>query len=1321
MGNSHSSQHGGGDSESSKPWSIDVEHDGMQGALKRNSTMVAPAGSAFGPQQGEAGAGHVGHGVLIRRRSSFFGHFNGPTGPRQREDVRFPVACSPLADFAGGSYDEQFPPAGDSLRAVVIEGAFGYCMRVNINVVIHSVVNVDVRDHCATLQVEVSAHWVVPVEQADTHAAFYDLYKPDVIFQNCSTGGRRESIFADSAIEFRDLRLTRVHEEDAPSPEGTRRVRAFQVCTEQTVELKQSFHLNIFPFDYQALEIRLRSRPTMIWGRRFDTALCHPERLLLGQSEGNYIVENADLISDYEIEELVCFRVKPSGHKIVDVYSANILIKRNPNSIMWNIVVPCWLVMALSTISFWVDPCNFEGRSSITLTLLLTQAASMQYVHDQLPPVPYLTPVEKQYLVSTGVLFIHGFLQLTTKSMCMSEKSNSIYGIELGINDPDVLDDDDIQLKYTETAKRIDRYGVHLTELVLLLSMLYFLLLFVLRSIFLHELRQRHQETVRQSEAAVKLANEREDQEMTETLRNIYEAAPGHGKQEKQTQAEQLVKGHPEEKEQTPSEAEICKTPRNKRGNKLRTWRSMDGLTGYLIRKIGISNEDMREYIRDDSNSKENEEIEALKRVRSKLYRLLLQRRIGGSKHYKHYNMKKRDTYLGFFTERVHELIVSSKRDPTGATATNKSDKGKFCGDKKTTLMFDCGTGATKAILCTMDQNGDVEVLQPENCEFSASIKDIMKRDTKGPQSSEKQDVNPKTQDQSKEKPETQYQSKEVVFERTLDTVCKGIDADGWSHVDMLAALQSALHQEGIQSVDDLRTALADPAVRQKLICQQCSKLPSQLWSRLDCRLEEVAGLGQLQNTVQWMEGILADIKDHLRTGKEKQKSNELPSSEHVQVVVGMTAWYRKLDSDPSEREVHRAIQVALQTLQKKHPDWIIARLTELDECWYENKAVVHAWERWSGKHSRLSAKRSASSSTGAGKPARTLEPPIDLQPFLDELEAEHAKLSACPSTEADELQQAEYVARGGSSKDKPSDCERAGGMQKAIGPPFVALPDLESQQCIQAMLAVGKGSTQFTMSSRGPASVLELFFIDEDELQPESPLSDKSLNETKPAKKTDTENLVPYMLGMGNQEGAKMLTNDISNWFQGKGDSHKTYENVSRICREWKKQCEMRVRDWRKAQGLGTKKTRPLKDGELLIMISAAWYGLVNTAPILTKGTTGPTRPMLNEQLVRLFNGRVQVELERLRGPCMERSAGDKLEEKIDKMGTLFSNLIYLAVLCNELCSPLTQIRVARDWQLPRRTPKASSDLDRKAHDEDSTVSFRTTWTAGWFLDRYS
>ena len=97
-----------------------------------------------------------------------------------------------------------------------------------------------------------------------------------------------------------------------------------------------------------------------------------------------------------------------------------------------------------------------------------------------------------------------------------------------------------------------------------------------------------------------------------------------------------------------------------------------------------------------------------------------------------------------------------------------------------------------------------------------------------------------------------------------------------------------------------------------------------------------------------------------------------------------------------------------------------------------------------------------------------------------------------------------------------------------------------------------------------------------------------------------------------------------------------------------------------------------------------------------------------------------IEVELQKLSQPYGMHT---KIKFAVDndtaqKTAKLLSNLTFLANLCLQLCSPKTQIRIARDWQLKTHRPQGQAGDQEGAH---PSLSFRTTWTAGWFLDRYN
>lgn len=1145
--------------------------------------------------------------------------------------------CNPLSSFAMGDYDQEFPPTGDALRVVINDGAFGYCMQVNVNVVIMSVIAVDVQEHNAKLVLEVSAHWLVPAAQADTHRAFYEQFKPDMVFENFAEEGSRSNIFEDCEVQSRDLRI----QASSDAGKSVSRVRAFQVKTEQTVELQQHYHLECFPFDLQAIEVRLRSRPLMIWGRRFDTELCHPERLIMDQKKGNYVAENADMLSDYEIEELLCFRVMSKESRLIDTYSANILLSRNPNSIMFNIVVPSFMVLALSITAFWVNPCNFEGRSSITLTLVLTQAASMQYVHDQLPPVPYLTPVEILSLGSTILLFIHAFMQLSTKARCIPKDSNSIFDIDLGINDPDVFDDADddaaetVTPKYSKTQKMIDRFGIHLTWWMALFFICAFTVLWMFRKLFLVHFRALHRKTKFYSVDAVRRANALDDK----ATKFVVSRRNGHSSA-------------------SPMSARIRTTTT---GFLAATAMSIMGFSSSRRLASKLTEEE------DDHFGSVSQQLQKLQNLRFDLYRLLLDRRDGSSAYR---NDVKEDLYHGFFHERINKLFVSAKRHAsggTGAGAASDSESSSDMREYQTALIFDCGTGTTKAIVCLMTPDGDVQVMEPEGCEVKVSIQDIMKDDDEEQASEEDPDARKLSNefaDATRAQVTAADESSDAVLERAIQDACADIEFDTAMPLgsqlggDQARTLRNLLHAEGITSAEDLRTALQDPALRHILICQKGSDLPTGLWLRVDEELEQICGLGKLMKMVQWME----NVKLRLMKNKLVSKTGAIIPKGHVHVMIGLTAWYRKLDTNPNFKDTHRAIQSALESLHARNEDWAIERLTELDECWYEMKSVLHAWNEWTSNND--------------------LEAPVDLEPLLRTFrggapESDHA---ARPAAGREETKSTEPLL-------PPLIIQDVQGSRRA--------PPVLSQ--VHGILAVGQGSTQLTTRT-SHRRITDRFYIDERDLEQERNGADASSSI-----ETGSEDgpLAPYMLGMGVKEGAFMLKPLLKAWYQRKRHGPELADEVRAVRNEWLEACRSRVSMWKNTQGMAE-----LGDDELLIAISASWYGLQDALKGLMK-LPSPTPPIVAAQLAHLFELKMQKILTALETGCTLKPENE--EKEVKSIANALSNLTYLKVLLANFCSPGTQVRVARDWNLP------ASEYGTK-----SVVQYRTTWTSGWFLDRF-
>jgi hypothetical protein len=87
----------------------------------------------------------------------------------------------------------------------------------------------------------------------------------------------------------------------------------------------------------------------------------------------------------------------------LDIYA---VVTRKVGFYMYNVVVPIFLLVLMSLVSFVVDVTELSARLSITLTLLLTLVALKYVVAQYLPTTCYLTYLDKYILISFGFLSI---------------------------------------------------------------------------------------------------------------------------------------------------------------------------------------------------------------------------------------------------------------------------------------------------------------------------------------------------------------------------------------------------------------------------------------------------------------------------------------------------------------------------------------------------------------------------------------------------------------------------------------------------------------------------------------------------------------------------------------------------------------------------------------------------------------------------------------------------------------------------------------------------------------------------------------------------
>ena len=69
-------------------------------------------------------------------------------------------------------------------------------------------------------------------------------------------------------------------------------------------------------------------------------------------------------------------------------------------------------------------------------------------------------------------------------------------------------------------------------------------------------------------------------------------------------------------------------------------------------------------------------------------------------------------------------------------------------------------------------------------------------------------------------------------------------------------------------------------------------------------------------------------------------KAIRVPPNCELKVIIGTSHWYREAYGKPEFVE-HRLL---IEGILKTRKNWVHERLTDLDEAWYEMRAVKHAW-----------------------------------------------------------------------------------------------------------------------------------------------------------------------------------------------------------------------------------------------------------------------------------------------------------------------------------------------------------------------------------------
>jgi len=187
-----------------------------------------------------------------------------------------------------------------------------------------------------------------------------------------------------------------------------------------------------YPFDHQTLEITVKLLSVRVPGCSKGTrpTARHPTRWrgVSDKKEGGHtLVKDCDCLPEYDFVRL-CSRAyssaygpfigdadkktyekdKDNNKLYQDEYTLQIIMVRDSVSVMWNMCFSLFVIDVMVFSAHGIAMDELGDRLGVNLTLLLTAMAFKWVLSDSLPPVPYLTTMEKYVICTFACLWLQG-------------------------------------------------------------------------------------------------------------------------------------------------------------------------------------------------------------------------------------------------------------------------------------------------------------------------------------------------------------------------------------------------------------------------------------------------------------------------------------------------------------------------------------------------------------------------------------------------------------------------------------------------------------------------------------------------------------------------------------------------------------------------------------------------------------------------------------------------------------------------------------------------------------------------------------------------
>ena len=181
-----------------------------------------------------------------------------------------------------------------------------------------------------------------------------------------------------------------------------------------------------YPFDRQALELTIKLLSVNIPclpGDGVRPVAKHPKRF----RKHHQLIKECDCLPEYDFVRLAARSYsskygpfvnvndrqqfendKKNGKLFQDEYTLQIILVRDSVSVLLNMCFSLFVIDVMLFAAHCIPMGDLADRMSVNLTLLLTAMAFKWVLADQLPPVPYLTTIEKYVIMTFFCLWLQG-------------------------------------------------------------------------------------------------------------------------------------------------------------------------------------------------------------------------------------------------------------------------------------------------------------------------------------------------------------------------------------------------------------------------------------------------------------------------------------------------------------------------------------------------------------------------------------------------------------------------------------------------------------------------------------------------------------------------------------------------------------------------------------------------------------------------------------------------------------------------------------------------------------------------------------------------